>query len=92
MRRFFAGVWDVLVKAVIVVEMVVLGIPFFLLQSAVGRFRDWIERRWPESDRARTVSWWIGCLAPVLFMAGLIVAMLLLLLWVLEQRRLRGIE
>jgi hypothetical protein len=40
-------------------------LPVVLFSLGVSALRDRIEARWPDSDRARAVSFWLGLLAPL---------------------------
>ena len=41
-----------------------LGSPMILFKFGVDEVRRRIESRWPNSDRVRAISFWIGLLAP----------------------------
>jgi hypothetical protein len=49
--------------------------PVVLFHFGVSAVRDWIESRWPDSERARAVSFWLGLLAPIVLLAVLAVAL-----------------
>lgn len=49
--------------------------PIILFHFGVSAVRDRIEARWPDSDRARAVSFWLGLLAPVVLLVVLAVAL-----------------
>ena len=64
-----------------VLSMVAFGVhclvalPVILFKFAVDFVRDWIERKWPDSERARAVSFWIGLLAPLAMLVALAIAL-----------------
>jgi hypothetical protein len=49
--------------------------PIILFHLGVSAVRDRIEERWPDSERARAVSFWLGLLAPVVLLVVLVVAL-----------------
>jgi hypothetical protein len=49
--------------------------PMILFHFSVSALRDGIEARWPDSKRARAVSFWLGLLAPIALLAVLAVAL-----------------
>ncbi len=49
--------------------------PFILYMFGVSALRDRIEARWPDSDRAHAVSFWLGLLAPVVLLVVLTVVL-----------------
>ncbi|MDB5307739.1 MAG: hypothetical protein JWO38_1941 [Gemmataceae bacterium] len=53
----------------------VVASPLILFRFGVFAVRDWIEERWPDSERARSVSFWFGLLAPVAFLVVLAIVL-----------------
>lgn len=49
--------------------------PVILFHFGVSAMRDRIERRWPDSERARAVGYWLGLLAPVMLLVVIAVAL-----------------
>jgi hypothetical protein len=71
------GVYAVAFYAAAFAVFLVIVLPEILFRFGLDWIRERIETRWPESDRAKRVSSWIGCLAPVVAWIGLVVVMLL---------------
>lgn len=71
-----------LLRAVTGLHMVAFGVfclvasPVILFSFGVSAVRDGIESRWPGSERARAVSFWLELLAPFLLMTVLVVVLL----------------
>jgi hypothetical protein len=56
----------------------VMASPMILFKFGVDWVRDRIEARWPDSERARAVSFWIGLLAPLVFCVVMLVVLIVL--------------
>ena len=75
MRRLISKVAAVIDRTLLAVG-IVLVLPFLLVTKfPIDALREWIERRWPDSERARAVSFWIGLLAPFVLILVLLVAL-----------------
>lgn len=48
--------------------------PVILLNFGIFAVQDWIVTRWPNSERARAVRFWLGLLAPIVLSLVLILA------------------
>jgi hypothetical protein len=66
------------------------ALPVLLFMFGVNWVRDQIDARWPDSDRARAVRFWIGCLAPPLLLLIMLVITVIAALRVHELRAGRG--
>jgi hypothetical protein len=49
--------------------------PVILFHFGVWSVREWIEARWPDSEWARAVSFWLGLLAPFVLLLVLAVVL-----------------
>ena len=74
MRRLLARVTTGL-QVVAFAWLCLVTSPVILLSFGVAAVRHGIEARWPDSDRARAVSFWLGLLAPVVLLVVLAVAL-----------------
>lgn len=74
MRRLIDAVGFGLSVAVFAV-VCLFASPLILFKFGVDWVRERIESRWPDSERAREISSWIGLLAPVLFVVVLAVTL-----------------
>ena len=79
-------------RIVVGFEMVVfacvllLASPFILMKFGVDAIRGRIGDKWPDSDRAKAVSFWIGCLWP------LVVAVVWLVICWLAVQHVRSLK
>lgn len=86
MRRILANValgFQVFVFALVCV----VCSPAILFKFGVDWVRDGIEARWPDSDRARAVSFWVGLLAPLVLSAVLLLLVVILAVRVRELQQ-----
>ncbi len=58
-----------------------LAFPGILVQFGVAWVREKIEATWPDSDRARAWSFWIGLLTPSVVLVLLLIVLILGIRW-----------
>jgi hypothetical protein len=61
--------------AMFAVSFVILVPMALIFHFPVIALQEWIKSRWPDSDRARAARFWIGLLAPVVWIVVLSIAL-----------------
>lgn len=91
MRRFLARVATGLHIAVFAV-VCVGALPVLLIMFGVNAVRDWMDRWWPDSHRARAVRFWFGLLVPFVMIVVMLILLVIMALRLRALHEARGLE